>query len=223
MKWAQPSEGLAASVNGHRLAEALRLLVLTDPECRHPGGVVEGVRAALDAGCRAVQLRHKSASANELYHMACRLGSLTRAAGALLFVNDRVDVALAAGADGVHLGPDDLPPRAIRHALPPGFLLGVSCDDPAQARLLVDQGADFVGCGTVYPTRSKADAGEAIGLEGLRAVVEAVSVPVVGIGGITADRYRDVLSTGAAGAAVLGAVMEAPHAGEAVRAFLEQG
>lgn len=205
------------------LAVALRLLVLTDPVCRHPGGVLEGVRAALEAGCKAVQLRHKSASAQELYRTACRLRTLTQSAGALLFVNDRTDVALAAGADGVHLGPQDLPPGALRPALPTGFLVGVSCDDPAQARLLVEQGANFVGCGTIYPTRSKSDAGAAIGLEGLRAVVEAVSVPVVGIGGIMPERYPQVLSTGAAGAAVLGAVMHASHAGDAVRAFLGQG
>lgn len=204
------------------LAKALRLLIITDPACRHPGGVEEGVGAALAAGCKAIQLRHKSASARELYRTACRLRTLTQEAGALLFVNDRVDVALAAGADGVHLGPHDLPPGALRAALPTGFLVGVSCDDPAQARLLVAQGADFLGSGTVYPTRSKSDAGEAIGLEGLRAVVEAVSVPVVGIGGITPERYPLLLATGAAGAAVLGAVMEAPHAGDAVRNFLTQ-
>ena len=143
-----------------------------------------------------------------------------RASGALFFVNDRTDVALALGADGVHVGPDDLPVARLRAVGPADFLIGTSTDDPAEAAALVEDGADYLGCGTVYPTTSKADAGEVIGLDGLDRVARAVDVPVVAIGGITPDRARAVAGTEAAGVAVISAVMGAPDVEEAVRQLL---
>jgi len=202
------------------LRERLRLIVITDRTRAGSRPVIEIASLALDAGAPAIQLRDKQATARQLLDMARVLRGPTREAGALLFVNDRLDVALAAGADGIHLGPDDLPVAAVRSHVPPGFLIGASTDDPDRARALVGEGADYIGCGTVYPTSSKADAGDAIGLSRLDAVARAVSAPVVAIGGIDAERSREIARTQAAGVAVIGAVMSAADPAEAVRQLL---
>jgi len=131
-----------------------------------------------------------------------------------------VDVALALGADGTHVGPRDVPVAALRRSVPEGFLIGASADAPDLARALVADGADYIGCGTVYPTRTKPNAGEVIGPEGLERVARAVRAPVIGIGGITVERSAEAATTGAAGIAVVGAVMSAPEVGQAVRGLL---
>jgi thiamine-phosphate diphosphorylase len=150
-------------------------------------------------------------------------------AGALFLVNDRLDVALAIGADGVHVGPEDLSVDAVRRAVSgaPGarlgasFILGASTDDPERARSLAEAGADYIGCGTVYATTTKADAGPVIGIEGLERVAEAVDVPVVGVGGIDAGRSAEIASrTRASGVAVVGAVMRAKDVGDVVRRLM---
>lgn len=202
------------------LRDALRLLVLTDAGLAAPRTVVEVVTAALAGGARAIQLRNKGDSARSLLQVGSALRTLTRDAGALFFVNDRLDVALALEADGIHVGPWDLPVSAVRRHAPPGFLIGRSADDPAVARSAVRDGADYIGCGTVYATHTKGDAGAVIGPEGLRRVVASVPVPVVGIGGITRDRAPEVAATGAAGVAVVGAVMGAVDPAEAARGLL---
>jgi len=202
------------------LTGRLRLVVITDAGLAAPRSVVDIVEQALAAGAPAVQLRNKGESARALLEIGRVLRVSTLKAGALLFVNDRVDVALALGADGVHLGPDDVPVAAARAVVGPGFLIGYSTDDPEEARRAVLEGADYLGCGTVYPTSTKEDAGHSIGLECLRRVVDAVPVPVVGIGGIDAARVADVGRTGAAGVAVVGAVMGAADIRGTVRALL---
>jgi thiamine-phosphate pyrophosphorylase len=205
------------------LDQAFRLVVITDREAAGLRGVEGVVAAALRGGARCIQLREKLLGAGETLPLAHRLRLLTRAAGALFIVNDRVDLALASEADGVHLGPDDLPVGAVRGMVPPGFLVGYSTDDPDVARRAVEEGADYLGCGTVWPTDSKADAGGAIGPEGLARVAGAVSVPVVAIGGITPERARLLRGTGAAGVAVIRSVMAAPDPEATVRALLEAG
>ena len=202
------------------LREALRVLVITDARLAAPRRVTEVVRAALEAGARSVQMRNKGEEPRALVELGRELRTLTREHGALLLVNDRVDVALAVQADGVHVGPHDLPVAAVRSITPPGFLVGRSADDPDVALRAVAEGADYIGCGTVYATTTKADAGEVIGLEGLAAVARAVPVPVVAIGGITVERAGEIVPTGAAGVAVVGAVMSAADPAEAVRRLL---
>lgn len=202
------------------LAARLRLVVITDPTLAAPRTVVEVVRAAVEAGAPAVQLRNKGQSARELLTVGRELRSITRAAGALLFVNDRLDVALALEADGVHVGPDDLTVAAVRAVAPPGFLIGRSADQLSVARQAVEDGADYIGCGAVYRTTTKGDAGEVIGLDGLDAVARAVNVPVVAIGGITVARAAEVGRTRAAGIAVVGAVMAAGDVAGVVRSLL---
>jgi thiamine-phosphate pyrophosphorylase len=202
------------------LADRLRLIVVTDPECGGGRTVPEVVRAALRGGAPAIQLRGKEMAAREMAELARALLAETRAAGALLFVNDRVDVALAVGADGAHVGQDDLPAAAARRIAPPGFLLGVSAETAELAREAERDGADYVGTGPVYPTGSKADAGEAVGVGRVAEVAAAVGIPVVGIGGIDAANAAAVVGAGAAGVAVISAVMRAPDPEAAVRALL---
>jgi thiamine-phosphate pyrophosphorylase len=199
----------------------LRLIVITDRGLAGQRDLVDIVRVALEAGAPAIQLRDKTADARTLFEEARALLHLTRNHGALLFVNDRVDVALAAGADGVHLGPDDLPVEAVRRATPPAFLVGFSTDDPEAARRAAAAGAAYIGCGAVFGTTTKDVGDERIGPEGLRRVVEAVAVPVIGIGGVNPANVHQVAAAGAAGAAVIGAVMAAPDPATAVARLLE--
>lgn len=198
----------------------LRLIVITDRRLASPRSVLEVVEAALQAGAPAVQLRDKDATPRELYEQARALAEVTARYGALLFVNDRLDVALAAEADGVHLGPGDLPVHAARLAAPRPFLIGASTDDPATAQRLEADGADYIGCGAVFGTTTKDVGDERIGPEGVAAVAAAVSIPVVGIGGIDPGNAHLLRGTGAAGVAVVGAVMAAPDPGAATREIL---
>lgn len=202
------------------LQHRLRLIVITDQNLARPRPIVEIVGGALAAGARAVQLRGKNASARELQDMGSKLLSLTQPAGALLLINDRLDVALAIGADGVHLGPDDIPVSEARRVVPNSFLIGASTDNPQQAAQLEDDGADYIGCGTVYPTTTKADAGQIIGLSGLDRVARSVNVPVVGIGGINIERSAEISTTCASGIAVISAVMQASNVDKTVAGLL---
>ncbi len=204
----------------HQRAD-LRLIVITDRQLAAPRDVIAVVGAALRAGAPAIQLRDKHATARELFEQATLLRVLTREHGALLFINDRLDVALATAADGAHLGPDDIPLHAAGRAVPPGFLIGVSTDDPAAASQAEQHGAAYIGCGAVFGTTSKDVGGEAIGTAQLQRVVHAVRIPVVGIGGIDTANVGGVAATGAAGAAVIGAVMKASDVESAVRSLLK--
>ncbi len=175
---------------------------------------------ALRAGAPTIQLREKQLPPREILPLARHLRQATLAHEALFFVNDRLDLALAVKADGVHLGPDDLPVCAARQVAPGGFLIGFSSDDPLTARKAIADGANYVGCGTVYATSTKSDAGKAIGLSRLRDVASAIDAPVVGIGGITPDRAPDVFAAGATGCAAVSAIMAATDPGLAVRRLL---
>ena len=215
------------------------MTVITDEVLARPRALSDVVREALAAGAPTIQLRLKSASARELLEAAQTLMPIVRSAGALFIVNDRLDVALAAGADGVHLGPDDPPVMDVRRAADAGvkagaraedadalsgvadaFIVGYSTDSTDEAARAEAEGADYLGVGAVYATANKSDAGDVIGLEGLRRVVQAVSIPVVAIGGITPERAPAVAETGACGSAAIGAVMSAAEPAEAVRALL---
>lgn len=208
-------------MDSRRLARLLRLIVITDDRlAADRGGTRRVVEQALRGGARAIQLRMKGAGANRMLEAARPLREMTRAAGALFFVNDRIDVALAAGADGVHLGPDDLPVGPVRRSVGADLLIGCSTDDPEVARKVAHEGADYIGCGTVYATSSKNDAGPLIGPDGLDRVARAAEVPVVGIGGITPERANEVARTAASGTAVISAVMGADDPQRAVRQLL---
>lgn len=202
------------------LRDRLRLMVLTDPAPACGRSLYAVAEECIEAGATAIQLRDKDASAAGLYEVARRLVPIVRARDALLIVNDRFDVALAAGADGVHLGPDDLPVAAVRDSVTDGFLIGASTDDPRHGRLLAAEGADYLGIGAVYGTLSKPGLEyEAIGPDRVAAVMAAARIPAVGIGGITPRNAAEVARTGA-GIAVLGAVMHAVDPASEVRGLL---
>lgn len=199
----------------------LRLVVITDRALAAPRSVADVIEDALAGGAPAVQLRDKSATAAELLDQARALLGSVRSSGALLFINDRLDVALAAGADGVHLGPDDIPVAAARRIAPPGFLIGYSTDEPDIARQAERDGASYIGCGAVFGTTTKDVSGERIGLERLDRVARAVGIPVIGIGGITPGNAASIAHTAAAGMAVVSAVMSAEDPAREVRLLLK--
>jgi len=150
------------------------------PATAEPAAATALAGALVDGGARVLQLRMKGADAAEQLALARLLAPWCRARGVTFIVNDRVDVALAAGADGVHLGQDDLPLPAARTIVPAGFVIGVSTHDEAQARAAA--GADYIGFGPCFPTASKVNPDPVVGLQALAEVCRAVSVPVVGIG-----------------------------------------
>ncbi len=204
------------------LRARLALIVITDPNAGPGRSVVEVVRLALQGGAPAIQLRMKDGGGREMSELGALLLEETRRAGALLFVNDRVDVALAIGADGAHVGDDDLPVSAIRRIVPPGFLLGRSVDQVDEAESAMWEGADYVGAGPVYPTGSKLDTGPVMGVEGIAGIRRRLGdLPLVGIGGITEANAGAVGGAGADGVAVISAVMQAADPAAATRALLE--
>jgi thiamine-phosphate pyrophosphorylase len=176
--------------------------------------------AVLAGGCRVVQLREKTMPLADLYPMAQALRRRCREAGCLFIVNDRVDLALAVEADGVHVGQDDLPAREARRLLRPGMILGVSTHDESQARRARDEGADYVAVGSMFPTGSKAGF-RLVGPDLVRRVRPEIPVPLVAIGGITVDNVTEVIQAGADAVAVISAVCAAPDPAAAARRFLE--
>jgi thiamine-phosphate pyrophosphorylase len=173
-------------------------------------------RALVDGGACVLQLRMKDAPAADFHAVARALRPLSRELGVPFIVNDRLDVALAVGADGVHLGQDDLPLAAARPLTPAGFVIGVSTHNEAQARAAVDGGADYLGFGPCFATQSKRNPDPVVGLERL-AQVSRLGAPVVAIGGITLETIAAVAATGAAAAAVIRAVNGAPDVAAAAR------
>ncbi|MHB9036562.1 MAG: thiamine phosphate synthase [Armatimonadota bacterium] len=183
------------------------LYVITDTEICPGRTHAEIARAAVEGGARFVQIRDKRASDREFYEAALEVREITEAAGVMFFVNDRLDVAAAVGADGVNIGQTDLPVEIARGLLGDGVIIGVSVDSLDQAKQAQEDGADYVGFGPVFPTSTKLDAGPVSGLETLRSVCHEVSIPVVAIGGISLDNIGSVAANGAACAAVVSAVV----------------
>jgi thiamine-phosphate pyrophosphorylase len=178
-------------------------------------------RAAITGGAKIVQLRDKDATDREFYNWAVELRDLTRSTGVAFFVNDRVDIAAAVGADGVNIGQTDMPVAAARGVLGPDAIIGVSADSLEEALQAERDGADYVGFGPVFPTVTKLDAGPVSGLETLAEVVRNLSIPVVAIGGIGLSNIGQVAETGAAGAAVVSAVVCAADIPSATRALVQ--
>ncbi|WP_305043515.1 thiamine phosphate synthase [Geoalkalibacter sp.] len=206
---------------GARLVD-FSLYLITDRQALPPGRRLEEVvAAACRGGVGAVQLREKDLGARELYPLACRLRDLTAACGARLLINDRIDLALAVEADGVHLGGQSLPTAVVRHLLGPARLIGVSTHHPDEIRAAHHNGADFVTFGPVYATPSKAAFGPPQGLVALRAACRAAPLPVFALGGITAERVPAVRAAGARGIALIRAILGAVDAQQAARSLRE--
>jgi thiamine-phosphate pyrophosphorylase len=195
------------------------LYVISDPVLARGRSHLEVVRAALEGGADAIQIRDKSSTAYNLSLISAEIQPLARKFGAAFFVNDRVDVALLARADGAHVGQEDLPAREARRLLPRPRLIGVSAGSKEEARRAEREGADYVGVGPVFATATKPDAGEPLGIEALATIAAAVRIPVVAIGGITQENVARVFAAGASGAAVVSAVVAADDMAAAARAL----
>lgn len=197
------------------------LYLVTDRTQTRGRPLSEVVEECLGAGLRAVQLREKDLSASELLDLARPLRDLTRHSGARLFINDRVDVALAIGADGIQRAHHSLPTATIRSVAGPGMLIGVSTHRPEEGRNAQIDGADFVVFGPIYDTPSKRPYGVPLGLDALARAVEAVTIPVFAIGGITPERVSAVKAAGASGVAVIRALLAHERPGDATKTFLD--
>jgi thiamine-phosphate pyrophosphorylase len=165
------------------------------------------VEAAIAGGVTMVQLREKEASSREFYETALEVQAVTRRHKVPLVIDDRLDIALAVGAEGLHIGQSDLPLPAARRLAGKDMFIGVSASTVEEALEAERNGADYLGAGAVYPTGTKADAGEAIGLERFGEICAAVKIPVAGIGGVNAENAGAVMKAGAAGIAVISAIL----------------
>ncbi len=182
------------------------LYLVTDALDRYPRGMIAGVESAIAGGVTIVQYRGSGYNRRRQFEEARELRASTRRHGVVFIVNDAVDLALAVAADGVHLGWKDLPTEVARRVLGDGAIIGLSITAREQLAAVDGQAADYFGVGPVFPTRSKADASPAMGLEGLREIVAAASRPCVAIGGIDVARAPEVFATGVAGVAVVSAL-----------------
>jgi thiamine-phosphate pyrophosphorylase len=185
------------------------LCLITDRHQTQGRELLWVLESALTGGVRAIQLREKDLSARELFYLAEKTRKLTAAHGARLFINDRVDVALAVAADGVQLGKNSISAQAARELLGLERLIGVSTHSLEEARQAENQGADFVFFGPVFYTPSKAVYGAPQGIEQLKKIVENVALPVYAIGGIKPENLSEVIRAGARGVALISAVIAA--------------
>ena len=173
----------------------------------HPDQVAK----LIDGGVTLIQLREKTLSGREFYEQAKSAVELGRNSAVKIIINDRVDLALILGADGVHLGQDDLPPTLARDLLGPDAIIGFSTHSIEQARQALTLPIDYLAIGPVFSTKSKADTAPEVGLAGVRAVKEIVGeIPVVAIGGITEQRIPEVLAAGADSVALISAILTQP-------------
>ena len=194
------------------------IYLVTDDGCLQGRPLLECVREALEGGVTLVQYRAKTASSAEMYAEALQLKALCDSFKVPLIINDRLDIAMAVGAAGVHLGQDDLPCAVARKILGVDYIIGVSAHNPAEAKAALQSGADYLGCGAVFGTATKADV-KKLGTEGLTAICREKGLPVVGIGGVTADNYREVRVAGADGAAIVSGILAQPDIRTTVRAI----
>ncbi|MBI3754141.1 MAG: thiamine phosphate synthase [Deltaproteobacteria bacterium] len=202
------------------------LYLITDRHRTNGRPLAEVVEAALQAGAKAVQLREKDLSGKELFELARRMRELTNQYGARLFINGRLDIALAVEADGVHLGQKSFSANDVKQFLENAsrithhtsrLLIGVSTHSRAEAKKSEEEGADFITFGPIFYTPSKAEYGEPLGIEAIKNIKTEIKIPVFAIGGIKKENVKDVMQKGADGIAVISAVIAAEDAGKAVR------
>ena len=195
-----------------------RLYVITDEKASRGRSHLQVAEAAILGGADVLQLRDKEASSGRLYRVAMQLRKLTRDANIPFIVNDRLDIALAAGADGVHVGQTDLPASVVREIMGPDRILGVSVDTVEEALLAEKDGADYLGVGPVFEARgTKPDAGEPLGVDRIVRIRRHCRLPIVAIGGIDLENAGKVRDAGADAAAVISAIGTADDIVRAVR------
>jgi len=196
-----------------------RLHVLTDAVLQSRFSHLELTRMAIDGGADTIQFRQKSGPAREMIEIARRLKKLCADAGVTFMVNDRMDVAIAADADGVHLGQDDFPILLARKYLGKNRIIGGSAATLEEAEKCLTERADYIGFGPVYPTDSKTDAGPVSGIDLLKRIVETIPLPIIAIGGISVENTPDVMHAGAHGIAVISSVCCQKDPAQATRAL----
>jgi thiamine-phosphate pyrophosphorylase len=196
-----------------------RLHILTDTTIQSRFDHVELAEQAIRGGAEVIQFRQKSGTTLEMIQAAKRVRAVCRRAGVPLIVNDRVDVAIAADADGVHLGRDDFPIRLARQLLGPHRIIGGSAGSITEARAGYEEGADYLGCGPIHATATKPDAGPAAGAKLVSAIARVLPLPLIAIGGVTEADLDMLLGAGAHGIAVISAVCAAADPEEATRAL----
>lgn len=196
------------------------LYLCTDRRLMSSSTIEENVECALKGGVTAVQLREKECSSREFLELSLRVKGLTSRYGVPLIINDRVDIALAAGADGVHVGQDDLPCRTVRQIAGPDMLIGVSVSALDEAIRAEQDGADYLGVGAMFPTGTKTDA-EVITVDLLKEIRKAVSIPIVIIGGINMNTAPQFKGLSIDGIAVVSAIVAQPDVEAAARGLLE--
>lgn len=195
-----------------------RLYVIIDPKASRGRSDLQVAEAAIEGGADVLQLRDKEASSGRLYRVALQLRRLTRDAGIPFIVNDRLDIALATDADGVHVGQTDLPASVVREIMGPARILGVSVNTVEEAVLAERDGADYLGVGPVFEARgTKPDAGLPLGVDRIARIRRRCSLPIVAIGGINAENARTVREAGADAAAVISAIVAADDIAHAAR------
>jgi len=192
----------------------LRLVAITDDAEDQRATLVDRVGAAVRGGATSVQVRLKGASPREVVEIVRAIASKVPVP---VIVNDRADIALAAGAAGVHVGEADLPVSAIRRFAPAGFIIGASLG--SESELANARDADYVGIGPLFTTDSKGDAGKAIGIDGFKKLAELSGRPAVAVGGLTGDRAAQVMAAGAAGIAVINAIFKSDDPERAARSI----
>ena len=205
--------------------EDLRLYLVTDSGLSLGRPLEEVVREAVEGGVTMVQLREKEASTRDFVELALRLKPLCQEAGVPLIINDRIDVALAVGADGVHIGQSDMPYEVARRLLGPDKIIGLSVENFEDLEVANGLDVDYVGISPVYGTPTKTDTAEPFGLEGLRRAVELSAHPTVAIGGMNASTIGAVMGVGTDGVAVVSAICSAPsprEAAEELKRIVEQ-
>jgi thiamine-phosphate pyrophosphorylase len=198
--------------------------VLTDTCLQAQFSHVELAELAIAGGADTIQFRQKDGPTREMIRVAEQMQTLCKKAGVTFIINDRVDVAFASHADGVHLGQDDFPIPLARKLLGKEAIIGGSAGNLEEARKCFAEGADYIGFGPVYPTASKEDAGPAAGLVLMRKIVEAMPLPIIAIGGISAENASPVIKTGVHGIAVISAVCcqnDPSEAAQCLRRLLE--
>lgn len=197
------------------------LYLVTDDALAGGRSVEWIVAEAVRGGVTCVQLREKHAEGRAYYERAMALRERLRPLGIPLIINDRLDIALAIGADGVHLGQGDLPCAEARRIAGPNLLIGISVSTVAEAQAAARDGADYLGISPIFDTPTKTDTPVATGLDGLRAIRAAVPLPLVAIGGINAENAAEVLRAGADGIAVVSAIMAVADPRAAARALAD--
>ena len=197
-----------------------RLCLVADMEAAGKRDLVAIIQESVEAGATMIQLRGKNCTTQEFLDLAVRISGFLNPKGIPLIVNDRADIALACEADGLHLGQQDIPLVFARKILGQNRLIGISVNTIEEAQTAEKEGADYVGVGPVYFTSSKDKLPTILGLEGLRSVRENVHIPILAIGGLTAENARAVISAGADGIAVISAIMGEDDISEATKSLL---